>query len=250
MRLAASGVQLRAGASELARSLPASGRFAGERLAPQGVQLAMQSAGAVIAVSDEDVRAINDRHSSQQLAAEDLVVFQDFALSDARIVSPPIRFTRAALDTLAEQAAAGRTVCHQHRHTEVIGTTFAADVVEQEVRGVSAHWLRLRWYAVLTDQTSPERRQRVQDCRTGALRYGSVGVTGGEWDFVEMEGPDGPEFFYLVDTSDTLSLMEYSRCHLGAASGAGDHKFSAGTPAPIAPPAPPVRTSPDLVCVL
>lgn len=230
--LAGAGVQLSAGADVLARQLPASGaagsgRFAGSRVAPSGLQLALQAPGSVIATADDDVRAINDRHSAQELASSDVVVFQDYALSSARISDRPLQFTTAALRKLAALAEAGRTVCFNHDVNEVIGSTFAGDVAEATVRDVEATWLRLRWYGVLTDQTGPERRQRLQDCRTGALRYGSVHVVGGAWDFVEVEGPEGPEYFYLIDDADDLNLYEYSRCFIGASRGAGDHKFSA-----------------------
>lgn len=248
-RLAASGVELRAGAGDLARDL-GTGPFLGSRVAPGGVALAMQAPGATVAVQDDDVRAINERHSAEALEAGDLVVFQDYALSSRRVSDRPLQFTTAALEKLAALAAAGRTVCFNHDKDEVIGATFAGDVAEATVRGVEASWLRLRWYGVLTDQTSEGRRQRLLDCRTGTLRFGSVCVVGGEWDFVEVEGPDGPEFFYLIDDDDSLNLYEYSRCYIGASTGAGDHKFGpGGVPAPTHPNAP-TGASPPTLCVL
>ena len=246
--LQAAGVSLSASASALARDTPPAA-FSGSRVAPSGLTLAMQAAGRVVEASAEDLAVINDLHSGQALDAADVVVLQDYALSDARIDYPPIRFTGAALAKLAAHAEEGRTVCFNHDTDQVIGATFAAHVEGATVRGIEATWLRLRWYAVLTDQTSAERRQRVQDCRTGVLRYGSVGISGGSWDFVEVEGPNGFEYFYLIDDSDDLRLREYSRCYLGAAHGAGDSKFAA--PAPTTPPTQPASGgTPKTLCVL
>ena len=260
-QLAAQGVQLSASAPELARDLTAK-RVAGVQVAPSGVHvdLAMQDAGEAIEATTDDLRTINARHAGQELAAEDVVVFQDYALSSARMNDRPIQFTRAALERLADEFSAGRSVCLGHNHDHVIGATFAADVVDETVRGVEASWLRIRWYGVLTDQTSEARRQTLQDCRTGVLRFGSVGVWGGAWEFVELEGPDGPEFFYLIDASDDLMGREYSRVYFGASTGAGDSKFSAapttGAPAPTpsTPASPPSReggaVTPQVLCVL
>ena len=246
--LAGAGVQLAAGASALAHEL-AAGPVSGSRVASSGLQLAMQATGEVVAVSDDDIRAINDRHSSEALSADDVVVLQDFALSNARISDRPIQFTTAALHKLAACAAGGRTVCFNHDWSDVIGATFAADVTDATVREVEATWLRLRWYGVVNADTSPERRQRLQDCRTGTLRFGSVGVWGGNWEFVEVEGPDGFDYFYLVDDADDLELREYSRVYFGASAGAGDAKFRASG-RPSSPPAPTSGASPKVLCVL
>lgn len=249
-QLSEAGVELSAGSREvLLRAAPGT-HFAGERVAPGGLALAMQASSRSVELTDADLRTINDRHSAQELSKDDVVVFQDYALSDRRITAPPIRFTQAALRKFAAQAVAGRSVCFDHRNNELIGATFDGDVAEATVRDLAAHWLRLRWYAVLNDQTSPERRQRVQDCRTGVLRFGSVGVFGGEWTFQEVEGPDGPEYFYEIDDSPSLGLREYSRVYIGAADGAGDHKFSAASTSARTPAALSPSPKPQVLCVL
>lgn len=257
LALQAGGLQLSAGADALAKQA-ARGHLSGSHVSSSGLQLAMQAPGAVIELADDDLTVINERHSSQELTAEDLVVFQDYALSNVRANDRPIQFTTAAIEKLAAHATAGRSVLKGHNRDAVIGATFAGDTVEATVRDVEATWLRLRWYGVTTDQTSPERRQRLQDCRTGTLRFGSVGVVGGDWEFVEIEGPDGWDYFYMIDDSDDLTLREYSRCFMGAATGAGDAKFAAGadsgssddtaTPPPSSSPAP--ATKPQVLCVL
>ena len=45
-------------------------------------------------------------------------------------------------------------------------------------------------------ETSAERRQMLQDCQTGVLRYCSIHVTGGTWSFHEVETPDGRRVAY------------------------------------------------------
>ena len=250
LALQAGGLTLSAGAAELAKAASA-GHVAGSRVSASGLQLAMQAPGTVIELADDDLSVINDRHSAQALTAEDVVVFQDYALPNVRANDRPIQFTTAALSKLASHAEAGRTVLKGHVWDSVIGATFAGDVVEETVREIQASWLRLRWYGVTTDQTSPERRQHLQDCRTGTLRFGSVGVVGGDWEFVEVEGPDGWDYFYVIDDSDDLTLREYSRVYYGAMTGAGDSKFSpikTGKPPPPPPPAP--AEKPQVLCVL
>ena len=234
------------------------GRIAGSHVASSGLQLAIQAPGEVVTLSDDDLSVINDRHSAEELTAEDVVVFQDFALSNARVSDRPIQFTTAALEKLATLAEAGRSVCFNHLYGEIIGATFAGDVAEATVRDVEATWMRLRWYGVDNDRTSPERRQRLQDCRTGALRFGSVGVQGGAWEFVEVETADGWDHFFLIDDADDLQLREYSRVFFPASQGAGDAKFSANGSAraadgPLSNPTPlPVveAPSPKVICVL
>lgn len=249
--LRACGLDLRSGAAEAVRQLAPGQAVPASRLAPEGVRLdfAMQDAGEAIAPGADDLRVINRLHSGLELTEDDVVVFQDYALSTERMNDRPIRISRAALDALAEQYAAGRSVLLDHQWDRPIGSTFAADVVEETVRGVQAEWLRIRWFAVLTDDTSPDRRQLVQDCRTGALRFGSCGLYGGEWVFAELEGGD---FEYVVQPAEDLHGREYSRVYYGANTGAGDHKFTASkdghpshgpsrpaTTGPAAPPSPP-----------
>lgn len=243
------GVQLSSGCREiLLRSSASSAPVSGARIAPTGLQLAMQTSAKVIEATDEDLRVINERHSAQELTKDDVVVFQDYACSTARVVRPPIKFTRAYLDRMAEKATEGRTVLHDHREDRHIGTTFQADVVTSTVRGVEAEWLRTRWYAVLNDQTSDERRQLIQDCRTGVLRYTSIRALGGSWTFTELEGPDGPEYFYEIDDAADADLGEVSRVYKGAVSGAGDHKFSAKETTPLNPSDSPKPS--QVLCVL
>lgn len=220
---------------------------------PPRVSLAMQAQGEVIEASDDDLALINERHSAQELAAGDVVVFQDYALHNQRLVYRSLQFTTGALEHLAGRAQAGRTVLFDHRHTAPIGAVFAADIVQATVRDIEARWLRLRWYAVLTDQTDDARRQLVQDCRTGVLRFGSVGMRGGDWQFQEIETDDGFDFWYTIDADDTLEMLEYSRVYMGAAQGAGDAKFRAAlsaTPGPESQPGagPPRPPAPKPVC--
>lgn len=232
------------------------GHVGGAAIAPAGLQLAMQGQAETITPSAEDLRVINASHSGRELTADEVVVFQDYAACTARVPRPPIRFTRAYLDRMAEAATEGRTVLFDHRDNDPIGATFAADVVEYTVRGIEAEWLRIRWYAVVNETTSEERRQRVQDCETGVLRYCSIRAMGGSWDFHEAELPDGSyDYFYVVDAADDANLGEHSRVYLGAVPGAGDHKFSfddsaTEPPSGGAPKPDPTSSTPRVLCVL
>ncbi|MEL7364042.1 MAG: hypothetical protein AAFN13_18345, partial [Bacteroidota bacterium] len=224
---------------------------------PGALRLAMQAAAQDIQASDDDLALINERHSGLALTADDVVVFQDYALHNQRLTHRSLQFTRGALNTLAARARDGRSVIRDHMWRDLIGSVFDADVVEATVRGVVAPdggavaWLRLRWYAVLTDDTSPERRSLIQDCRTGVLRFGSVGVIGGSWDFQEIETENGWDYWYLIDDDGSdgqpgsLDLQEYSRTVMGAAQGAGDHKFSGQADSLDSPQPAPRREAPS-----
>ncbi|MEM8599293.1 MAG: hypothetical protein AAGF99_05185 [Bacteroidota bacterium] len=219
--------------------------------ASTALRLSMQAAGAAIEASADDLRTINARHSGVELTTDEVVVLQDYALHNQRLARRSIQFTRGALEKLATRAKEGRTALFDHQADRPLGSVFDADVVEETVRGVEGAWLRLRWYAVLNDETSAERRQLIQDCRSGVLRFGSCGLMGGDWQFQEVEDENGDwDYFWLIDDADNLDLTEYSRVYLGAAQGAGDHKFSERGGAPTPPTLPTKPSTAIDLCVL
>jgi hypothetical protein len=214
-------VRLRKGLADLAAT-PDEDVLAGGSL-----RLAVESTLRLSAeVSDAELRAINE-HAHVALTKDQVRVFTDYAIHNKRLVTRPLQFTTAALEAMAEQAKAGRSILHNHRTGEPLGSSFDAEVVRETVRGVEADWVRIKWFGVVSDDTSPERRQRLLDCATGVYRFGSVGVSGGKRKVKDVETPDGWDYWLEIDADDTLLLEEYSRVHMGAAQGAGDMKFTA-----------------------
>ena len=194
-------------------------------LKSEQLAVSFQGTGRPAEVTDEDLAVINERHSAITLSAEDIVVFEDYAAND-RLTSKPVRLTKKALEKFAADYTQGRTVQYDHDEDKPVGATFAAQVIEDTLRGVTANWLVTRWYAVTKD-ASELRRQRIQDMQTGVKRYTSVGLTGGSWDFQEVEGPDGGTiYFYEVDDDENarprLESDELSRVKMGAVYGACD----------------------------
>lgn len=232
------GVNLRAGGNveiDARRYTPEQARLLELRASGKPVRLRFQPAGQAASPSSEDLQLINERHSSVELTEDDIIVFQDYAVSD-RVANKPIRFTEAALERLAESYTSGRTVLFHHNDEYPVGTTFAAEVAEETVRGVEAKWLKTRWYAV-TKNASEQRLQDIQDAQTGVMRYASVGIFGGQWEHVETDAEDGEHSvrYFLIDDNpgaprtERLDGREMSRVYLGAMEGAGDSSFSSTT---------------------
>lgn len=194
------------------------------------LQVRFNGVGQRVTATADDLRTINERHSQIELTAEDIVVFQDYAANDVR-TRRPLRFTKEYLEAIVASYEEGRTTLLHHRETYPIGATFAARVEKATVRGVEANWLVVRHYAVTRD-ASPERLQHIQDMQTGVLRYTSIEARGGNWQWQEVEGPNGTEYYYEVDASDDAEGGELSRVYLGAMYGAGDSKFSAADDVP------------------
>lgn len=178
--------------------------------------------------SDADLAAINERHPGLNLGASDIQMFRDFAVSTGPMRGHRLRFTRSALERFQALAAEGRPYNLHHDPQRYVGTTLRAQIVERQVRGVDAAWLAVDWYAITRD-ASEQRRQDLMDVRTG-LQYTSIRFMGGDWELQELEGPDGPEFFMLIDDNprddaqlafDRLDMSHISRVELGAVKGAG-----------------------------
>lgn len=194
----------------------------------QGVRVSFAGPGERVTPTEADMAAIN-AGSPSPLTADDVHVFQDYAVSDGPITQP-IRFTRAALDRIAACYDEGRSVLRDHDSGLLSGRTFAADIVREAVRGGQEHdWVRVRWFALAANPDA-RRAQFVADCRAGILRECSVGVDGGLWDFVEAPGGTGDYYFVIDDSAEApmrLDAVELSRVNMGACIGAGDVRGAA-----------------------
>jgi hypothetical protein len=241
------GVKYEAGQLLFDRSLHTeeSVRLLMSHLKGEQLRVQFQGVGKRVQVTEADVALINERHSQVELTIEDLVVFEDYAANDVR-TRRPLRFTQAYLKAIVPSYEQGRTFLLHHRETFPVGATFAAKVTKATVRGIDANWLVIRSYAVIKG-ASPERLQHIQDMQTGVLRYASIEARGGNWQFMEVELPDGThDYFYEIDASADAEGGELSRVYLGAMYGAGDNKLDAGTPEMTTP----TKKSEDVICVM
>lgn len=180
--------------------------------------------------TEDDLEVINRDHSDVELSEEDVVIFRDFVAHDEVPqvgMRRPLAFTEDALNKFAEDYRKGRTFNLHHQTRRHLGSTFDAEVTNEEVGGVDANWLSVRWYAV-TKEASEQRMQDIMDATTGVLRYTSMEVRGGEWSRKEMneEDEDDDRIFYQISDNpdsgtDRLEAEGIARVHLGAVRGAG-----------------------------
>lgn len=174
--------------------------------------------------TQEELEQINEL-SSVQLGADEVVVFEDLAASTEPMPNRPMRLTKSALQRLASRYRDGRQFVVQHDVTERVGSTFDASVSRETVGGTEADWLRVKSFAVVNEETTDERRQTIQDMKTGVLRHTSVSLDGGEWETVELETDAGERTLIEIrDNPDAsgqrLEAEELSRVHLGAVENA------------------------------
>jgi len=174
--------------------------------------------------TQEELEQIN-KLSSVQLGADEVVVFEDLAASTEPMPNRPMRLTKSALQRLASRYRDGRQFVVQHDVTERVGSTFDASVSRESVDGTEADWLRVKSFAVVNEETTDERRQTIQDMKTGVLRHTSVSLDGGEWETVELETDAGERTLIEIrDNPDAsgqrLEAEELSRVHLGAVENA------------------------------
>ena len=192
-------------------------------LSPGGTNYVdFEGQGEQLSASSSDLRIINQRHSSEELQAEDVEIFERYVAND-QLMRRPLRFTKAALERFAESFREGRTVLLDHDERRPIGHTFAADVVKARVRGISANWLRVKFYAV-TKGASEQRLQDIQDVKTGVRKYDSIEARGGKWTYMEEKISGETVGFYEVDDAPDLEAGELSIVYLGAVKGAGSDK--------------------------
>lgn len=159
--------------------------------------------------------------SSVQLGADEVVVFEDLAASTEPMPNRPMRLDVSALSRLAERYRQGRQFVVQHDVNERVGSTFDASVARETVGGTETDWLKVKSFAVVNEETTDERRQTIQDMKTGVLRHTSVSIDGGEWETVELETDNGERTLIEIRdnpdaTGQRLEAEELSRVHLGA----------------------------------
>jgi hypothetical protein len=157
--------------------------------------------------------------SSVDLSADEVVVFEDFAASNEQMEKRPMRLTESALRRLKTRYELGRQFRAGHNERERVGSTFDASVEEASVNGHDALWLRTKSYAVRNEETTPKRRQLIQDMKTGVLQYTSIGAQGGSWDTVELDGEGQGlmiEISHDPGAEKPLEATELSRVDLGA----------------------------------
>lgn len=185
---------------------------------------------ASLDATDGRLETINTQHSDIELQPEDVEVFRDFAVHDLGPrdgMRRPLQFTTGALQKLAQDFQAGRTMNVHHNGERQVGTTFGAEVLRrEEVRGVEANWLAVDWYAPTVD-ASEQRLQDIADMQTGVLRYTSIEFAGGDWQESELEMDGETQFFFRIDTNGTSTFRDrleaegIARVGLGAVRGAG-----------------------------
>lgn len=181
---------------------------------------------AAVEATEDDLALIHERHSTvKDLSADEVVVVEVAACND-RPMRRPYQFTESALRKLAVDYAEGRTLLLGHMRWApryAIGRTFGAEVVQKTIRGIDARWLMVRAYMV-TRNASAQRLQDITDVLTGQYSYASVGVSGGEAEYIEVSEKE--YVWKIADNPDAtaryrLDANELSFVDQGAVPGAG-----------------------------
>lgn len=162
------------------------------------LKVSFDGLGQAATATEGDLKEIN-RHASETLALDDVRVFERYSANDVHQRNKPLRFTQRALLKMSKDFEAGRGVHLDHDSSKGFGRTIGSAVEKATVRGVEAHWLKLRFFAV-TKNATPERLQLIQDVASGVLGYDSPSILGGAWEYKEEEAPDGSLItFFEVD---------------------------------------------------
>lgn len=189
------------------------------------------------------------------LDADTLFVFERFVANNALSRGGLLQLTDRALDKLAADYAAGRSVLLFHDTRQIIGRTFAARVERKTREGLTAKYVHVWGY--MDKRASNEDLRR--DIGLGILAYDSVGFNGGDVSFVEEKaaspggGPKGLRGFLRIDHDpDSLSplyAVETSLVYMGELHGAGNTSLSSANVADVESgeggPNGPTATSPD-----
>ena len=184
---------------------------------------------AELSATDGRLALINEQHSDIELQPDDVEVFRDYAVHDlgpSEGMRRPLRFTEAALQKLGSDFEEGRTMNLHHDGERQVGATFGASLKRgQEVRGVTATWLTVDWFAPTLNATN-QRLQDIRDMQTGVIRHTSIEFAGGQWTERSL-GANEDRPYFEIDVGDPDSFRDQleaegiARVGLGAVRGAG-----------------------------
>lgn len=195
------------------------------------------------APSTSDLDTIRERHALGTVEPSDVYVAERWIANDALSRGGLLQLTRAALDALALNYAAGRSVLLFHDSRKIVGRTFDASVVRKTREGLTANWLRVKFYV----HDRPSNADMISDIQLGILAYDSIGFNGGDVSFVEEsvalpgEKKKAVRSFVRIDSPpgclNPIEGVETSLVYLGQLHGAGNAKLGAARPAAVASPA-------------
>lgn len=195
--------------------------------------------------TNADLEAIN-RFTAEDLAADDVFVFERYVINDQPSRSIGLVFTTRALEKMAGDFSGGRSRLLYHDRGDVVGATFSAEVVEETVNGLKASWVRTREYMLRGGRHAGV----IEDVRGGVLRYDSVGLRlGSAIEFIDIEDSSFIRIDYDEDEQGPLEAEEVSFVYLGEMRGTGQRNAFASMEVPALPalPEPQLETQQEYI---
>lgn len=173
-------------------------------------------AGQAFEVTNDDLARINQQ-AWKPLRKEDVLCFERYVVNDQISSSRSVQFTARALEKIAADYRQGRQRLLFHDRRLPLGMTLDASVVEAEVFNVKGKWVKTREFIPL-GALSDQDRTRLE---SGVMRYDSIGISGGKWEWVENDDVSFIRIDHDPEYRRPLNAREVSFVYLGEMWGAG-----------------------------
>ena len=177
--------------------------------------------------TSKHLEVINANHTETDRELEDFHIFQRVPVNDVPSRTIGIKFTTRALEKFAADANEGRARLRGHNKADIVGRTFAGEVVEDTVRGIEGNWLLTTEYiSARTVDGDPMNRELITQHVNGELAFDSIGFyPGSKIEFKEFEAGERRLQIIEIDHDPgeqfPLEMREVSFVHLGELRGVG-----------------------------
>lgn len=182
--------------------------------------------------TSKDLEIINSKHAEQERALEDFHIYQRVPVNNVPSRTIGIRFTDAVLDKFVLDATEGRARLRGHNKADIVGRTFAAEVVEETVRGIDGKWLlTTEFISRRTIDGEPMNSELITKHVNGELAFDSIGFyPGSKVEFKEFEAGNQRLSIIEIDYDPTeqhpVEMREVSFVHLGELKAVGSRMQS------------------------
>jgi hypothetical protein len=145
--------------------------------------------------------------------------FYEVVVADTRLDFTREKISKPVLDALALQAIDGVSILVNHMPDNVIGHSFAGDVVP--IPGFPGEYQFVSKFYVPDDSVMPNGQNAVRALDSGIWKFISIGFRNTQVKFIEPENdPSQWHLVYLYDPQNPPVLVEYSAVYRGAQPGA------------------------------
>ena len=176
------------------------------------------------------LKTINENHAEQDRELDDFFIYQRVPVNNMPSRTIGLRFTDRALEKFALDSQAGRARLRGHVRGDIVGRVFDGEVIDEEVRGLSAKWLLTTEYiSRRTLDGSPMNEELLTKVVNGEYSFDSIGFyPGSKIEFKEFDSGSGRLQVIEIDYDESeqfpLEYREVSFVHLGELKGVGSRK--------------------------